>query len=125
MKSKDKEEIIRILNEIKKKSSLAVKGGSGGAQRFAMRDPYIVWELGIALQNAAKNSSVSEEKKKEWIRKISRKIDPEILGTGNEWCISAYDWVIHFKTKEHFIFVSKLAGYRDDSKLNFFNKRRL
>lgn len=125
MKVRDQEEIIRILKEIKAKSTTAIKGGSGGAARPEMRDAHIIWELGIAINNAIENSSVLEEKRKEWVRKISRKFDTEILGEGNEWCNSAYDWFIHFKTKEHYLFVAKLAGYRDDPVKNSFRKRRV
>jgi len=125
MKPKDKEEILRILTKIKQKSIIAVKGGSGGAKRYAMRDPEIIWELGLALQNAADNSAISEDKRKQWIRRISRKYDSEIIGEGNEWSISAYDWLTHFKQKDHYMFVAKLAGYREDQKQNSFNKRRV
>src|SRR3989304_6607094 len=99
MREKDREIVLQILNDIKDKSKLAVKGGSGGAQRSSMRNPDIIWELGNALKNAIENSSIPEEKQKEWIRRFSRKYDSEILGEGNEWCISAYDWVKHFKER--------------------------
>ena len=125
MRDKDKQEIIRILQEIKSKSSLAVKGGSGGANRYKMRDPKIIWDLGMALNNALQNSNVSDEKRKGWIRKTSRKLDTEILGEGNEWCKTAYDWITRFQTKDHYLFVCGLAGYRDNEKINRFNKRRV
>jgi len=125
MIEKDRKEILRILNEIKSRSKLVVKGGSGGAQRYSMREPLLIWELGNALIDAIKNSSVSDEKQKAWIRKVSRKYDTEILGEGNEWCITAFEWIQHFKEKDHYLFVCKLAGYRDNKEKNRFNKRRV
>ena len=125
MRNKDKQEIIRILQEIKKKSILVVKGGSGGANRYKMRDPHIIWELGETLTNALKTSKVSDEKQKEWIRKVSRTLDSEILGQGNEWCKTAFDWITRFQEKDYFLFVCSLAGYRNDEKINRFNKRRV
>jgi len=125
MKPKDKDEILHLLNDIKNKSTLAVKGGSGGANRYSMREPNLIWELGLALQTALENSGISKEKRKESIRRFSRKYDKEILGEGNEWSITAYDWITHFITKEHFLFVCKLAGFRDEASKNRFNKRRL
>lgn len=125
MKQKDREEIRRILQKIREKSVLAVKGGSGGAKRFSMRDPQVIWELGKALEKTLQNDNISVEKKKETIRKISRKYDTEILGEKNEWCITAFDWVDHFKEKDHYLFVCKLAGYRELKEKNRFNKRRL
>ena len=125
MRDKDKQKIIRIIQEIKKRSTLAVKGGSGGANRYSMRDPNIVWDLGMVLSNAIQNSHVSEEKQKEWVRKVSRKLDAEILGEGNEWCNTAYDWINRFQDKDHYLFVCGLAGYRKSEERNRFNKRRV
>src|SRR5215204_5543667 len=121
MKSKDQEEIRSILHKILK-NSVTVGGGSPDSkssgspdekriERRQMRDPSLIWDLGLRLQLALNNSQVPEEKRKEEIRRISREMDSEILGRGNEWCISAYEWVVHFKDKDFYIFVAKLAGY--------------
>ena len=135
MKSKDQEEIRSILHKILK-NSVTVGGGSPDGkssgspdekriERRQMRDPSLIWDLGLRLQLALNNSQVPEEKRKEEIRRISREMDSKILGRGNEWCISAYEWVVHFKDKDFYIFVAKLAGYRENRDKNRFTKRRV
>jgi hypothetical protein len=124
MNTDDLTEIANILKEIKSKSIL-VGGGSGEAERARMRDAKIIWELGTKIDHALNNSRVPVERRKEEVRKIVRKLDNQILGKSNDWSSYAYDWFTHFETLEYYLFVVKLAGYREDKDKNRFTKRRV
>ena len=124
MNTDDLTEIANILKEIKSKSVL-VGGGSGEAERASMRDAKIIWQLGAKIDDVLNKSRVPIERRKQEVRKIVRNLDNKILGKSNDWSSYAYDWFTHFQTLEYYLFVVKLAGYREDQDKNRFTKRRV
>jgi len=118
------QEIGNILKDIKSKS-VFVGGGSGEAERASMRDARIVWDLGVKINEALDNSGVPYERRKEEVRKIARTVDNQILGKNNDWSNYAYEWFLHFRDLEYYLFVAGLAGYRENKEKNRFTKRRV
>ena len=113
----DKAKVEYFLNELKNRGKI-ISGGTKDKLRpsYTLRDPEYYWNFGSFLVEQAQK--IDENKRYTWIVKQTISIEKDILGPiqNDDWLTpKIYTWVNELEDKEHFMYVSDLAGHKHDS----------
>lgn len=104
------ENVKKILLQIKKESE-PISGGSGEKERYEMRNPILLWNLGTLISEICDERKITENERKAWVKKTFWKIDEEVW-PGHQQSFIAYKFKHEFIDEDQFRLVADLAGYK-------------
>lgn len=104
------ENVKEILRQIKKES-VPISGGSGDKERYEMRNPSLLWELGSLIDEICEDKKKPEKERKTWVHENFWKID-ESIWPGHRQSYNAYKFKYEFMDEERFSLIADLAGYK-------------